>query len=117
LRGFRSLAQQKLISKQRYGAKVTKKHDEPATPHQRTVRHPRMRKSPVIRMNAAFKRLKPGALSRQILAFTAELETLALAKKPAPIRPTPDLETLGFRSLSTEATITRRRKFSFEATY
>ncbi|QDG60916.1 DDE-type integrase/transposase/recombinase [Pseudarthrobacter sp. NIBRBAC000502771] len=81
------LPQQKLVSKQRYGAKVSKKHDTPATPHQRAIRHPRMRKSPVIRMNAAFKRIKPGALSRQILALTAELETLALAKKPAPIRP------------------------------
>ena len=29
------LPQQKLISKHRYGAKVTKKHDTPATPHQR----------------------------------------------------------------------------------
>ena len=38
-------------------------------------------------MNAAFKRIKPGALSRQILALTAELETLAQAKKPAPIKP------------------------------
>ncbi|MEV7573341.1 transposase family protein [Pseudarthrobacter sp. NPDC089323] len=81
------LPQQKLVSKQRYGAKVTKKHDAPATPHQRAVRHPRMRKSPVIRMNATFKRIKPGALSRQILALTAELETLASAKKPAPIKP------------------------------
>lgn len=81
------LPQEKLISKQRHGAKVTKKHDAPATPDQRAIRHPRMRKNPVIRMNAAFKRIKPGALSRQILALTAELETLALAKKPAPIRP------------------------------
>ncbi|MGN7151392.1 hypothetical protein ACTHQ6_20605 [Arthrobacter sp. SAFR-179] len=81
------LPQQKLVSKQRHGAKVTKKHDAPTTPHQRAVRHPRMRKSPVIGMNAAFKRIKPGALFRQILALTAELETLALAKKPAPIKP------------------------------
>jgi hypothetical protein len=46
-----------------------------------------MHKRPVIQMNAAFKRIKPGALSRQVLALTAELETLALAKKPAPIKP------------------------------
>ena len=38
------LPQQKLVSKQRYGAKVSKKHDTPATPHQRAIRHPRMRK-------------------------------------------------------------------------
>ncbi len=31
-------------------------------------------------MNAQFKRLKPAALSRQILALTGELEILAQAK-------------------------------------
>ena len=81
------LAQQKLVSKQRHGAKVTKRHDTPATPHQRAIRHERMRKHPVIQMNAAFKKIKPGTLSRHILALTSELETLALAKKPARIKP------------------------------
>ncbi|MGW6175423.1 DDE-type integrase/transposase/recombinase [Arthrobacter sp. NPDC055138] len=81
------LPQQKLIEKQRKGAKVIKKHDAPATPHQRAARHETMRKRPVIHMNAAFKRIKPGSLSRRILALAAELETLALAKKPARIKP------------------------------
>ncbi|MDJ0358137.1 hypothetical protein [Paenarthrobacter sp. PH39-S1] len=81
------LAQQKLISKQRHGAKVSKQHDHPATPHQRAIRHLKMRKRPIIQMNAAFKRIKPGALSRHILALTADLETLSLAKKPAPVKP------------------------------
>uniref|UniRef100_UPI000560A7DE integrase catalytic domain-containing protein n=1 Tax=Arthrobacter sp. H14 TaxID=1312959 RepID=UPI000560A7DE len=81
------LPQQKLIEKQRKGARVIKKHDKPATPHQRAIRHEKMRKRPIIQMNAQFKRIKPAALSRQILALTAELETLALAKKAAPIKP------------------------------
>jgi hypothetical protein len=81
------LPQQKLIEKKRKGAKVIKKHDTAATPHQRAVRHEKMRKHPIIQMNAAFKGIKPAALSRQILALTAELETLALAKKPAPVKP------------------------------
>src|SRR5690625_460141 len=81
------LPQQKLIEKHRYGAKVTKKHDAPAAPHQRAIRHPNMRKRPIISMNAEFKRIKPGALSRQILALTGQLETLAQAKKPAPAKP------------------------------
>ena len=34
-------------------------------------------------MNATFKRIKPAALSWQILALTSELETLAKAKAPA----------------------------------
>jgi hypothetical protein len=74
------LPQQKLVSKERHGAKVIKKHDAALTPHQRAARHPDVRKRPVITMNAQFKRLKPAALSRQILALTGELETLAQAK-------------------------------------
>ena len=81
------LPQQKLLSKHRYGAKVSKKHDAGATPHQRAIRHERMRKRPIITMNAAFKRIKPAALSRQILNLTGRLETLSVAKKPAPVRP------------------------------
>ena len=45
-----------------------------------------MRKLPAIRMDAEFKHIKPAALSRQALAWTAELETLAPAKNPAPVR-------------------------------
>ena len=46
-----------------------------------------MRKRPIIQMNAEFKRIRPAALSRQILALTGRLETLALAKKPAALKP------------------------------
>ena len=81
------LPQQKLLSKERHGAKVTKKHDAPATPHQRAIRHEAIRKRPAIQMNAVFKKIKPGALSRHILALTGELETLALTKKTAPAKP------------------------------
>ena len=81
------LPQQKLIAKQRHGAKVTKQHDTPATPHRRATRHENMRKRSAIQMNAAFKRIRPATLSRHILALTAELEVLALAKKAAPARP------------------------------
>jgi hypothetical protein len=74
------LPQQKLVLKERHGAKVVKKHDAALTPHQRAVRHPDIRKRPVINMNAQFKRLKPAAMSRQILALTGQLEALAQAK-------------------------------------
>jgi len=82
------LPQQKLVSKQRHGAKVTKKYDTATTPHHRAISHETMRKRPIIQMNAQFKRIKPGALSRQILALTGELETMALAKRPAERKPT-----------------------------
>lgn len=82
------LPQQKLLSKQRHGAKVTKKHDQPATPHQRAIAHPTTRKRPIITMNAAFKRIKPAALQRSILAMTSQLEALSLAKKTGQPKPT-----------------------------
>jgi transposase InsO family protein len=81
------LPQQKLIFKQRNGAKVTKRHDTATTPHQRAVAHQDMRKRPIITMNATFKRLKPAALSRQILALTGQLEILAQAKKAPRSKP------------------------------
>ena len=81
------LPQQKLIFKQRNGAKVTKRYDTATTPHQRAVARHDMAKRPIIQMNAEFKRLKPAALPRNILALTGELETLALAKKPADVKP------------------------------
>jgi hypothetical protein len=81
------LPQQKLVFKQRNGAKVTKRHDTAATPHQPAVAHDAVRKRPIITMDATFKRLKPAALSRQILALTGELEVLAQAKKAPRTRP------------------------------
>ena len=81
------LPQQKLIFKQRVGAKVIKKHDIATTPHKRTVMHPATRKRPIIAMNAAFKRIKPAALSRKILALTGQLEILSQAKKAPRAKP------------------------------
>lgn len=75
------LPQQKFIFKQRDGAKVTKRHDAATTPHRRAGGHMGMRKRPVLAMNAEFKRIKPAALSRHILALTGDLEVLAQAKK------------------------------------
>lgn len=81
------LPQQKLVFKQRNGAKVTKKYDTATTPHQRAVTDETVRKRPIIQMNAEFKRIKPAALSRQILALVGELETMSLAKRAAAAKP------------------------------
>ena len=81
------LPQQKLVSKVRTGAKVSKKYDAATTPHQRALADPTVRARPKITMNAEFKRIKPAALSRQILALTGQLETLAQAKKAPRSRP------------------------------
>jgi len=100
------LPQQKLIFKQRNGAKVTKKHDTATTPHQRAAAHEDVRKRPIITMNATFKKIKPAALSRQILALTGELEVLAQAK--AAPRAKPPVNSAwndhGWRRNSNEAT-------------
>jgi hypothetical protein len=100
------LPQQKLIFKQRNGAKVTKRHDTATTPHQRAIVHDDMRKRPIITMNAAFKRIKPAALSRQILALTGELEVLAQAKKAPRSKPPVNhaWNDQGWRRKSNEAT-------------
>lgn len=81
------LPQQKLIFKQRRGAKVIKRYDTATTPHQRALTDPTVRKRPKITMDAQFKRIKPAALSRQILALTGQLETLTQAKKAPRTRP------------------------------
>jgi hypothetical protein len=66
---------------------VIKKHDRGQTPHQRALTDPGVRKMAVIRMNAQFKTIHPAALSRQILALAGRLQTIATAKKPAPVKP------------------------------
>jgi hypothetical protein len=81
------MPQQKLLTKERVGTRVIKKHDTAKTPHQRTILRTELRQRPVITMNAAFKRIM--ALSRQINALTAQLETLALAKKAPRRLPVP----------------------------
>jgi len=98
--------QQKLVFKQRNGAKVTKRHDTATTPHQRAIAHESMRKRPIITMNAAFKRIKPAALSRQILALTGELEVFAQAKKAPRSKPPVNhaWNDQGWRRKSNEAT-------------
>ena len=100
------LPQQKLVFKQRNGAKVTKRHDTATTPHQRAVAHKDVRKRPKITMNATFKRVKPAALSRQILALTGQLEVLAQAKKAPRTKPpvSTTWNNTGWRRKSNEAT-------------
>jgi hypothetical protein len=46
-----------------------------------------MGKRNIITMNAAFKRIKPAALFRQILAPTGQLEVIAQAKKAPRSKP------------------------------
>jgi len=81
------LAQQKLVSKVRDGAKVTKKYDTPTTPHRRAERHDAVTAEDKTIMNDTHAGLNPAAIQRQIQALTAQLLTLTTSKAAATSRP------------------------------
>lgn len=81
------LAQQKLLSKQRNGAKVTKKYDRAQTPAERLHRHEAATPAMKRRLTRQLNDTHPGHLSRQIDAHARKLETMALNKSPAPVKP------------------------------
>ena len=107
----------KLEFKQRDGAKLTNRPDTATTPHLRVIAHHAMRRRPIITMNAAFKTIQPGALSRQSTP-PGQLETLAHAKRPAPVKPpvSPIWNNTGWRRKPHEATNLTCRRYSHEAT-
>jgi hypothetical protein len=81
------LAQQKLLSKQRHGAKVTKKYDRAMTPFGRTSARADITPACRQTMDETMAGVHPGELYRQIQNLTTQLERLALSKAPAPVRP------------------------------
>ena len=80
-------AQQKLVEKTRNGAKVTKKYDKASTPYQRASAPRVTSKEAKVTMNKAMAALKPGELFREVQRLCNELESMALAKAPAPVKP------------------------------
>ncbi len=80
-------AQQKLISKVRDGAKVTKKYDTATTPHRRSMTHTAVSDRDKAILTEAYAGLNPAAIGRQIQALTAELLTLTTSKATARNRP------------------------------
>ena len=80
------LAQQKLIFKQRHGAKVTKRYDLARSPYERATSHPKTTELSRATMNSTFAAIHPAALHDQIQTLTARLEHLSLTKGLAPIR-------------------------------
>ncbi|MDO3640339.1 transposase, partial [Mycolicibacterium sp. KC 300] len=72
--------QQKLIAKVRHGAKVSKKHDEAATPFHRAIDHPTMAVERIVALTRTYSLINPAATQRQIQALTAQLFTLATSK-------------------------------------
>ena len=81
------LANQKLVFKQRDGAKVTKRYDRAATPYARALAFAELCPATAEKMKATMDTVRPGDLYRRILALTEQLEHLALSKAPAPVKP------------------------------
>jgi hypothetical protein len=81
------LPQQKLLSKVRDGAKVTKTYDLATTPHRRAERHQAVSAEDKTIMNDTLVELNPAAIQRQIQALTAELLTLTTSKAAAAGKP------------------------------
>ena len=75
--------QQKLVSKVRNGAKVTRKHDTAATPFHRATDHPGMAVERIVVLKRIYSLINPAATQRQLQALTTELFTLAISKAPA----------------------------------
>src|ERR1700751_924290 len=72
--------QQKLLSKVRAGAKVSKKHDTVTTPFHRAINHPTMTEGRIVGLATAHARINPAATQRQIQALTAQLLKMVTSK-------------------------------------
>lgn len=94
--------QQKLVSKQRDGAKVTKKYDRAATPCRRALHHDSVTEEDKAILADTYAALNPAAIQRQIQALTSELITLSTSKHP-PAKKT-SIDRASTRAFSDEAT-------------
>ena len=72
--------QQKLVSKVRDGAKVTKKYDTATTPFRRAIAHPTMTDDRIASMARTHALINPAAAQRQLQALTAQLLKLTISK-------------------------------------
>ncbi len=72
--------QQKLVSKVRDGAKVTKKYDKATTPFRRAINHPTMTDDHKASMTRTHALINPAATQRQIQALTAQLLKVTTSK-------------------------------------
>ncbi len=87
-RGYTNLllTQQKLLTRERVGAKVIKRHDRASTPYQRVIDADVLRPAQRSALTRARNALHPGQLQREIARLCAQLERLALSKTAAPPR-------------------------------
>ena len=72
--------QQKLVSKVRAGAKVSKKHDTATTPFHRAIDHPTMSVERIVALTRTYSLINPAATQRQVQTLTTQLLTLTTSK-------------------------------------
>jgi hypothetical protein len=98
--------QQKLVSKQRVGAKVIKKYDTARTPYQRVLADPTVAKKIKTGLTRQYRTANPAQIRRDIIALNDRMLVLVTAKQPSriPVAP-PDTR----RAKPAESTKPRRR--------
>jgi hypothetical protein len=79
--------QQKLISKIRNGAKVTKKYDRATTPHHRAAEHDSVANEDKIILADTYADLNPAAIQREIQALSTRLLNITTSKAHPAARP------------------------------
>jgi hypothetical protein len=79
--------QQKLISKVRNGAKVTKKYDRATTPHHRAADHAAIASEDKIILADTYAELNPAAIQREIQALSARLLNITTSKAHPATKP------------------------------
>lgn len=90
--------QQKLISKQHVGAKVTKRYDCASTPQMRAHNHEKLNADDKATLASTYASINPAAVQRQIQALTSELIALV------PVKNTPTAKSAVSRAFSDEST-------------
>jgi transposase InsO family protein len=80
------LTQQKLVARERIGAKVIKRHDTAATPFERASCSGVLKPAQRGALTRARNTMRPGELQREIARLCEQLERLALSKTQAPQR-------------------------------
>lgn len=86
--------QQKLVSKVRTGAKVSKKYDTATTPYRRAEAHGIVADQDKAILADTYTSINPAAVQRQIQALTTELLTLTTSKAGPPSKPRPTRASL-----------------------
>ena len=86
--------QQKLVSKVRNGAKVTKRHDTAQTPFQRAAASHSVTRADLTALAGVYARLNPAALRRNITTLQQRLLAQSAARNPHPGNPLPPRASL-----------------------